>query len=703
MKFLRRKVWIPLYLCIAIFAAIASPQVLAAKHALLIGIEDYLDTPHFRKRNMQQLSGPRNDVEILKELFQTEPFQFPEENIVTLLDEQATHSSIEKAFKDLAARVKKDEFVYIHYSGHGSTHDNFDDDEISGKDQTWVTYGASDANSKDSRDIIDDQINIWLAEIGKKTERIVFVSDSCHSGSVSRGPLLGVRAIEKDNRPYPKIEKRADIKPVGIRIGSSGDTENAYEFRQGDKSYGRFTWHWVKSLKMIKPGETWGDIFHRTEALMREETMTGFSRILQQPQIASLHRHHQNSVVLGGEIPENLNRIIVTAIDDNNKVRLNSGQINNVTKGSIYTIKHTSGESSEVEITHVEVFSSEAKIVKGAVQAGDTLIESHRAYSFDPIPVVIEGDALVGQDQIKTISQKIAEKLGLQEYKIVKERQNEGLIIRLFKPQQRDGEYVKEASNATLPKSHPGSDLQAWVLNMQEDVLDDVMHVNLATDLEQGIDKLATNMGIYIDLLDLKKLNNSPPDIQIKVHQLIKDDTCAEGNQANSCFRLDGMFRITKTTNLAQINGQQLPQGSVIGFSVENNTHSPYYVYLLSMSLRDGGFVQFPHNHRHSEYALIKPNESKLIEGGALAFPNAGQEIVKVIMSLKSLDTRAFEFKGTEDYRRSAAKGPQEHLEQLLNRTARRAKNIRAPDPSEWGTMQAEMAIVTKKDDAVMQ
>jgi hypothetical protein len=211
-------------------------------------------------------------------------------------------------------------------------------------------------------------------------------------------------------------------------------------------------------------------------------------------------------------------------------------------------------------------------------------------------------------------------------------------------------------------------------------------------------------MGIFIDLLDLKKLNNSPPDIQIKVHQLIKDDTCTEGDQANSCFRLDDMFRVTKTTDLAQVNGQQLPQGSVIGFSVENNTHRPYYVYLLSMSLRDGGFVQFPQNHRHSEYALIKSGESKkLIKGGALAFPNPGQEIVKVIMSLKPLDTRAFEFKGTEAYRnyRSAAKGPQEHLEQLLNRTARRAQSVRAPDPSEWGTLQAEMVIVAEKDAVV--
>lgn len=701
MKASHRQYSISLYCCAILLCAMSSLPATAARHALLIGIQNYLDTPHFRGRGIQQLAGPHNDIVILKELLLSERFQFPQKNINTLLDEQATHTGIEKAFQDLAARVQPGDFVYVHFSGHGSEHDNFDDEEISGMDQTWVTYGSPDTGSKDSRDIIDDQINIWLSKIGTTTDNIVFVSDSCHSGSVSRGLLPGVRAIGKDNRPYPGITRSDNLKPVGIRIGASGDTENAYEYRVGGKVYGRFTWHWAQSLSMIKPGETWSDVFHRTEALMREDTITGLGVNKQQPQIASLHSQHHNTLVLAGEIPENLNRIIVTAVDEDGQLRLNAGHINNITKGSVYAIESAADKSTAVKITDVDTYTSKASIISGGtVEVGDILIEQHRAYSFDPIPIVIEGDGLVGQDQIDSFSAGIEEKLDKNEYRMVSERQNDGFIIRLFRPEQRNGMYVRETGNSTLPKSHPDAELQAWVMTMQEDVLDEALHVNLAGGFEQGIDQLAINMGILVDLLDLKKLQSSPPDIQIRAHEIIKDETCDESHQTDDCFRLKNRYRITRTLDLNQLNGQQLPQGSILGFSVANNADEPYYIYLMSLSLRDGGFVQFPYGGRTAEYALIKAGESrKLTDGGALEFASPGLEIIKAIISLKPLDTRAFEFKGVASYRSTVkVTTPQNHLEQLLNRTARRAVRRYAPEPSEWGTIQAEIMVTEREE-----
>ncbi|WP_141698961.1 caspase family protein [Candidatus Marithrix sp. Canyon 246] len=95
----------------------------ADKHALLIAIEDYSQTP------FNSLKGPINDIFII------------------LSNKQATHTGIENGFKKLIQRVQANDFVYIYYSGHGSQTLDLNGDELSGKDQTWVSYAARSSNN----------------------------------------------------------------------------------------------------------------------------------------------------------------------------------------------------------------------------------------------------------------------------------------------------------------------------------------------------------------------------------------------------------------------------------------------------------------------------------------------------------------------------------------------------------------------------
>ncbi len=698
--------------------ALACPPLFAASHALLIGIQDYPNTQKFRDRGFQQLSGPRNDVNLIKNILLAPPFEFSKNNMKILLDKDATHTAIEKAFTDLRSRIKPKDFVYIHFSGHGSYHENEnpeDDKEVTkyepGKaaaqwktyDQTWVTYGSSSGLfpelEKDDRDILDDQINVWLAEIGKITDQIVFVSDSCHSGSVSRGPKMGVRAIGMDVRPYPKeVLAPSSGPPAGIRIGASKDNESAIEITQDGQIYGRFTWFWSKALRVLKPGETWGDIFRRAEALMREEGIDGPGRVAHQPQIM-LHKGDQDLTVLGGDFMEPSTRIAVTAIDDHGKrVRLNAGMLSGIANGSYYRIftgaENTQEGLPEVEVISVTPFSSEAKILKGPIKRGDILVESQHSYQFGPIRIAIESDDALEHNQKQKIIDLIAKQLNSLDspglFELVKNRQEEGWIIYLLQPDKAGGKY-SYAPNTTLPISKPGAPPEAWVLNMQEELLDDTMRVNLS-DLETGVSKLVKKIKILADMRDLKILKNNPPDIVVKAHQLTEDPTCGNST-GNICLKFDTLYRAIDTTELKQLNGKKLPHNSKMGFSVENKTRDSYYLYLLNISARNGAFVQFPPEDRPSEYALIKGGESRILDAG-LHFPNSGLEIVKVILSLKPLDPEVFEFAGTNEEKRAAKKGPQNPLERLLNRNARRGESMRAPGPSEWGTIQAQFDVM---------
>jgi hypothetical protein len=152
-----------------------------------------------------------------------------------------------------------------------------------------VTHGSRNKNfsAPDNRDVLDKEINLWLQPLYKKartaanekkpTIDIVFVSDSCHSGTVARrideDGVTSVREVKPDPVPYPQILPAESSSSLpGVRIGAARDTESAIELdpRNGEACKdvkhcsGVFTWHWVNALRQAKPGERWGDVFKRT-------------------------------------------------------------------------------------------------------------------------------------------------------------------------------------------------------------------------------------------------------------------------------------------------------------------------------------------------------------------------------------------------------------------------------------------------------
>ncbi|OAD18718.1 peptidase C14 caspase catalytic subunit p20 [Candidatus Thiomargarita nelsonii] len=223
----------------------------AGKHALLIGIQDYSKTP------FNSLKGPFNDIELTKGVLR-ERFGFQNDDFIIIKD--ATHTGIEKAFKKLINRVNPHDFVYIFYSGHGSQTKDLNGEEPSGYDQTWVSYGARTGRDDiDDYDVLDDEINAWLIELYAKTDQIVFISDSCHSGTVTRGPTPAIRFVKDDNRPHLLGERpyKRLTTHHGIRIGAARDDESAMEFPRKDQYYGLFTWYWTQNLQQAQAGNTW--------------------------------------------------------------------------------------------------------------------------------------------------------------------------------------------------------------------------------------------------------------------------------------------------------------------------------------------------------------------------------------------------------------------------------------------------------------
>lgn len=151
--------------------------------ALLVGVGKYLGP------DIRQLTGPANDLARMRTLL-VEQYGFPETNVCTLVDEQATTAAFKSAFdKTLVERTREGmgDVAVLFIAAHGSQvlDTNKDEDEEDGLDETILFHDSRVGNVKD---LVDDELNAMLARLYARTHNVVLILDSCNSGTASRGP-----------------------------------------------------------------------------------------------------------------------------------------------------------------------------------------------------------------------------------------------------------------------------------------------------------------------------------------------------------------------------------------------------------------------------------------------------------------------------------------------------------------------------------
>lgn len=170
------------------------------KYALMIGVNEY--------QNVHGLNGCVNDVEDMRKTLAA-VYNFPDDpqHMMTLTNTKATKKAIIQAFRDhliTNAKLHPNAICVFHFSGHGSQTVDLNGDELDGLDETVC---STDARG-DSFDLLDDEIAELFDELSQYTRNVVFILDSCHSGSATRGIAeenedVTTRAIGMDTRPQP--------------------------------------------------------------------------------------------------------------------------------------------------------------------------------------------------------------------------------------------------------------------------------------------------------------------------------------------------------------------------------------------------------------------------------------------------------------------------------------------------------------------
>lgn len=93
-----------------------------------------------------------------------------------LLTKKATRANVLAGMRAAAKALKSGDLFLLTYSGHGGQMPDIDDDEPDKKDETWCLFDGQ---------LIDDELYYELSKF-KAGVRILVLSDSCHSGTITR-------------------------------------------------------------------------------------------------------------------------------------------------------------------------------------------------------------------------------------------------------------------------------------------------------------------------------------------------------------------------------------------------------------------------------------------------------------------------------------------------------------------------------------
>lgn len=229
------------------------------KYGFLVGINTY---PYLPKRSLQ---GCVNDMWAFNNLLEGR-FGFARQNIKTLTNDQATRDAMLRQLKSYSDVVRTGDLLVFAFFGHGTL---FPDAASEVQDETKeitpdceqppdccpkgrydsaiCPYDTGDPRQKAGNPwknlILDDELYEVFSEITQKGCLAVFISDSCHSGTLARSMKAQTRsipptaAIRVSCQQITPNQSRAakTFQPISnyIVITSSKDEESSVELDNG--------------------------------------------------------------------------------------------------------------------------------------------------------------------------------------------------------------------------------------------------------------------------------------------------------------------------------------------------------------------------------------------------------------------------------------------------------------------------------------
>jgi len=244
------------FFLLAFICALASVSSAQAKavYGLVVGVDDYVGTK-------QDLKGAVNDANDIAQALR----RIGASRVIALTDGKATKKAIQSGWFSLIGQAQKGDTIIFSYAGHGSQEPEpaGRKGEADGKNENFLLAGFTPKGPGRAQRIVDDEIFQWLKAADDKGVQVIFVADSCHSGSMNRqakAPGLRYRKadfgkIEFDqdllaNFPPPAIAKMNETSLKNVTfIAATQEDKLTPEVEIDGRPRGALSWAFARALE----------------------------------------------------------------------------------------------------------------------------------------------------------------------------------------------------------------------------------------------------------------------------------------------------------------------------------------------------------------------------------------------------------------------------------------------------------------------
>ncbi|MGA9773644.1 MAG: caspase family protein [Blastocatellia bacterium] len=610
-------------LCAASFQVLAdkSPE----KFALIVGINEY--------RYVQKLEGSVQDARDMKEVLQSK-FEFPENRILVLTDEQATHEAIINAFKSHlieSARNNPNAIIVFHYSGHGSQAEDRNGDEADGLDETIVPVNSRDPEDRNF-DITDDELDELFDELSRFTPNTTFILDSCHSGSATRGESsrLTAREVAQDKRRQPSQKpvartrsadsQNVDMLPKNERyvtISGCMAQERSYETVNGKKRNGAFTFYLVEALRRASPSTSY------REMLGQVATAVSLNNPNQHPQIeGALDR-----AVLAGAASREAAFITIEKVEGR-AITVKAGATQGVKEGTMIAVyapdaRELTGDEKKLTnatVTKVTAFNAVAEMPEPV-----SIPEKSKAVLISPNSSAARLRVMV--DKTESGNKLLAEKVKANDWLELDE--SDGWDVAVMRGKYGpvfEGRRAKNALSAAGKDANlPASNADVYFLAARDGL--PVFGLFVAVDDPAGAEKIIDALDKLAKQRNLKALSNEASSIKNRIRINVW--------RVEGARDATGKFQISREEPVTA-NGLDyaFDQSERFRLEIKNESGVPLHIAVFDIST-DGG-IDLMHPPRGSK--------EKLDPGASVKTPvykttgPAGYETFKVIATVEYVD-----------------------------------------------------------------
>ncbi|MDF1590277.1 MAG: caspase family protein [Desulfobacterales bacterium] len=194
-------------------------------YAIVIGIERY-------RQELPKAAFAENDARIVA-AYLSQVMGYPEENVVTLINDRALKSDMEKYFeKWLSNNVEKDSTIFVYFSGHGAPNPKTGDAYL-------VPYDGDPSFIEQT----GYSLKRLYDALGKlQAKEIIVALDSCFSGAGGRSVLAkGARPLVMNIQNNMVLSKNMTV----LSASSGEQISSTYD----EKGHGLFTYFLLKGIK----------------------------------------------------------------------------------------------------------------------------------------------------------------------------------------------------------------------------------------------------------------------------------------------------------------------------------------------------------------------------------------------------------------------------------------------------------------------